>query len=337
MSTVPSMPSSHASTAAAGTSSSSSSSSSGASGSAGAPDESAMGAFASLIALLKEGGAAASSDELPETREAGKQWMDGDKGPDALWASVWFPTATPTQLPLPLDGAALAAAATLTAKVGDAAANAGGATPLSPAVLAATDASPAAADGTTTTPTTPTPDAATPTKAEAALPNAADLAAALAAASQGIAPGKGHAETAVAVAQHAVDMTRADAPQRIAEQVVWAIGEKISEVRLELHPQDLGAIDVKLRLEGDKVQVEFASGDAKVRDVVQTSLPNLSSLLQAQGLQLDHAQVFAPKAPVVTPMFGTQSPQNSTSTIVNTGPTPLIRRMRRAGLLDDYV
>ncbi|HKY49875.1 MAG TPA: flagellar hook-length control protein FliK [Candidatus Limnocylindria bacterium] len=296
-----------------------------------------MGAFAHLIALLKDGGGASSTEELPPLADGAKKWIETDSGPDALWASVWFPTASPppTPLPLPHDPAlASGSVAALHANVGETPAATHGAALLTPALFAdgQAPANPLSPDGTTPTPVFdvngPRPDALPPT--------ASDVAVAIVATAPGsqAAP---RAEVVVPTTPSPVDITRPDAPVRLAEQVVWAIGEKISEVQLELHPQELGAIDVRLRLEGDKVRVEFASGDAAVRDVVQTSLPSLSSLLSARGLQLDHAQVFAPKSPAAT-VFASQTAQGSSaSTIVNAGPAPLIRRMRRAGLLDDYV
>lgn len=141
------------------------------------------------------------------------------------------------------------------------------------------------------------------------------------------------ARAEVPAAPATIDVTRSLARFHVAEQVVWALGEGLSEIRLNLHPAELGEIQVQMKVNGDKVHVEFHAPDAAVRDVVQTSLPNLSSLLAVRGLQLDQAQVFAPKVASPT-MPGSSS---GGSQIVNPGLAPLVRRLRRSGLLDDYV
>lgn len=290
-------------------------------------DDSAMGAFAHLVALLKDS-ASTAGDDLPPLRDASRRWIEADAGPDALWASVWFPAPETTPLPLPFVGTqAAGSVAALHASVGETQ----GDTLLTPALLGEGRGPTAGTfdgDGATL------PVDANGPRPDSLPPTASDVAVATLATAPGAATPP-RTEAAIPVAPVPVDVSRPDAPLRLAEQVVWALGEKISEVRLQLHPQDLGAIDVKLFVEGEKVRVEFESGDATVRDVVQTSLPSLSSLLSARGLQLDHAQVFAPKTSAA--MFSSQTSQSASSTIVNSGPAPLVRRMRRAGLLDDYV
>lgn len=143
------------------------------------------------------------------------------------------------------------------------------------------------------------------------------------------------------VAPAIVDLRHAQAPQQIAESVVWHVAQHGGgEVRIRLNPEDLGPLDVQLKLDGDKVQVRFDTADASVRDTVQTSLPNLASLLSARGLQLDQAQVFSqsrgqqplPQAPA-DPGRETHGESASDSDAASRAPRLTLRR----GLIDDYV
>lgn len=139
----------------------------------------------------------------------------------------------------------------------------------------------------------------------------------------------------------AVDILQPQAPQQLAETVAWHVGKGVSEVRIRLNPEELGPLDIQLKLDGDKVSVRFDMADSSVRDVVQTSLPTLSSLLSARGLQLDQAQVFsqgrghgAPQNPQSSPSwFAQQSADgNAENPVVSA-----VRTFVRRGLLDDYV
>jgi flagellar hook-length control protein FliK len=140
-----------------------------------------------------------------------------------------------------------------------------------------------------------------------------------------------------------VDIRLPQAPQQIAETVVWQVAEKgVGEVRIHLSPEDLGPLDVHLKLDGDKVAVRFDTADESVRDVVQTSLPQLATLLSARGLQLDQAQVFSqsrgqqqmPQPPFV--QNGREGGGEDASESGTGGVTPM-RMIARRGLVDDYV
>lgn len=134
-----------------------------------------------------------------------------------------------------------------------------------------------------------------------------------------------------------IDLRLPQASQQIAETVVWNVGKGLNEVQIRVNPEDLGPLEVHLKLDGDKVAVRFDAADASVRDVVQTSLPQLATLLSARGLQLDQAQVFQqdrgqPQAQP-TPHAEGQSERESEDDDLRPAP----RIARRRGLFDDWV
>lgn len=141
------------------------------------------------------------------------------------------------------------------------------------------------------------------------------------------------------IAPTVVDIRLPQAPQQIAETVVWhAAGNGGGEVRIHLNPKDLGPLDVHLKLDGDKVTVRFEAPDAGVRDVVQTSLPSLATLLSARGLQLDQAQVFSQgrgQQPMPQGQAGRNGPDDGGSESDASIEAP--RVSARRGLVDDYV
>lgn len=130
-----------------------------------------------------------------------------------------------------------------------------------------------------------------------------------------------------------LDIRQPQAPQRLADSVVWHLDQGIQEVHIRLNPEELGPLEVKLRMDGEKVAVRFDMADASVRDVVQTSLPNLASLLSARGLMLDQAQVFSQGQGQPRP----ESQFLSGGDAQGEEAAPVARPISRRGLIDDYV
>jgi flagellar hook-length control protein FliK len=145
-----------------------------------------------------------------------------------------------------------------------------------------------------------------------------------------------------AIAATVVDALQPQAPRQMAETVAWHVpAQGAAEVQIRLNPEELGPVDVQLKLDGDKVSVRFDLADERVRDVVQSSLPSLSSMLSSRGLQLDQAQVFAQQRsphqqqqaqPQGAWSSARQDAGDEGSSITTAATRPLIRR----GLLDDY-
>lgn len=132
-----------------------------------------------------------------------------------------------------------------------------------------------------------------------------------------------------------LDLRLPQAPAQLAQSIVWHLDQGLQEVSIDLHPVELGRMEIHLKLEGERVDLRFDMADSQVQDVVKTSLPQLASLLSARGLMLDQAQVF------------TQSRQGGgngraqdreVGDSQESAPSPVsgVRTIRR-GLVDDYV
>lgn len=241
-------------------------------------------------------------------------------------------------LPPPMPAAAQTSAL---AAVPSLAADAGAAAPLSPPAGAASAALASAA---------PQAGVAMPDAVVAALENPAETLAAAdaprieaATASSGFAallaptftPGAERA--ALPGAPPPVPILQPQAPQQLAETVVWQLDAAVQEAQIQLHPQELGPLEVKIRIEGEKVAVRFDMADASVRDVVQSSLPNLASLLSARGLALDQAQVFSqPRGHADAPPQRDPENPGSGSGDKTESVTAAPRRVLHRGLIDHY-
>lgn len=82
-----------------------------------------------------------------------------------------------------------------------------------------------------------------------------------------------------------------DFDDTVGARVGWLADQKIGHAHIRITPNDLGPIEVRLQLDGDKVHATFTSAHADVRHALESSLPRLRELLGEQGFQLGNADV----------------------------------------------
>ncbi|WP_305806541.1 flagellar hook-length control protein FliK, partial [Stenotrophomonas sp. YIM B06876] len=79
--------------------------------------------------------------------------------------------------------------------------------------------------------------------------------------------------------------------EAIGARVSWLADQKIGHAHIRITPHEMGQVDVKLQLDGERVHATFTSAHAEVRHALENSLPRLREMLGEQGLQLAHADV----------------------------------------------
>lgn len=106
----------------------------------------------------------------------------------------------------------------------------------------------------------------------------------------------------------------------LGEQVgVW-VRDGVQEARLQLHPAELGPVQIQIALEGQSAQIDFHAAHARTREAIEASLPALASALRESGFTLAGGGVFGqgagdqpsrspPRAPRdgAPPPFGTDA------------------------------
>ncbi|HDS1149165.1 MULTISPECIES: flagellar hook-length control protein FliK [Stenotrophomonas] len=127
--------------------------------------------------------------------------------------------------------------------------------------------------------------------------------------------------------------------QAMGARLGWLADQKIGHAHIRLSPDDMGPVDVRLQLNGDKVHASFSSPHVDVRQALESSLPRLRELLGEQGFQLAHADVGhqapggdgnASGSPGGGGMAGDGEPTPGEASV---SPAQLIRQR---GLLDAY-
>ncbi len=122
----------------------------------------------------------------------------------------------------------------------------------------------------------------------------------------------------------------------LGTQMTWMAEQKIGHAHIRVSPGDLGAIEVSLRLDGDRVHADFSSAQPEVRQALQDSLPRLREMLGQQGFQLAQADVGHRQQPQSSPAQANATRGgDGTGSGTDTAPRSAPVRIAR-GLLDAY-
>ncbi|MBB4593579.1 flagellar hook-length control protein FliK [Xanthomonas cannabis] len=71
----------------------------------------------------------------------------------------------------------------------------------------------------------------------------------------------------------------------------WLADQKIGHAHIKVTPNEMGPVEVRLHLDGDKVNASFTAANADTRQALEQSLPRLRDMLGQNGFQLGQADV----------------------------------------------
>ncbi|AKH69414.1 Flagellar hook-length control protein FliK [Spongiibacter sp. IMCC21906] len=79
--------------------------------------------------------------------------------------------------------------------------------------------------------------------------------------------------------------------QAMTARVSWMIGSGVQNATIHLHPEELGSIQVQVKLDGDHSRVQFQAQQAETGELIEKMLPRLTQGFEQQGLRLDEVKV----------------------------------------------
>jgi flagellar hook-length control protein FliK len=79
--------------------------------------------------------------------------------------------------------------------------------------------------------------------------------------------------------------------QEIVDQVRFLLNRKGGQASIELHPPQLGQVGLRISVTDHAVRLEITADRLPVAELLHKHLPQLQQALEAQGLQIDRAQV----------------------------------------------
>ena len=76
--------------------------------------------------------------------------------------------------------------------------------------------------------------------------------------------------------------------EAVVDRVMWLSSQNLKSAEIQLDPQELGRLEVRVNMTQDQAQVTFASPNANVRDALEGQMHRLRELFAQQGMnQLD--------------------------------------------------
>ncbi|WP_238382908.1 flagellar hook-length control protein FliK, partial [Cognatilysobacter segetis] len=86
-------------------------------------------------------------------------------------------------------------------------------------------------------------------------------------------------------------MLDADFDDGLGARVTGMAEQRIDHAQIRVSPDSLGPIDVRLQLDGHRVNAQFHAASADVRQALEAGMDRLRDLLGRQGMELGQAQV----------------------------------------------
>lgn len=87
------------------------------------------------------------------------------------------------------------------------------------------------------------------------------------------------------------DLHAVDFAETVGGRLLWMAEQKIGHAHIRISPAELGPIEIRMRLDGERVHADFSSGQAEVRQALESSLPKLREMLASQGFTLGQSDV----------------------------------------------
>lgn len=89
----------------------------------------------------------------------------------------------------------------------------------------------------------------------------------------------------------AFNILKTNGQQQLADKVRWMVSAKTTSAEIRLDPPELGAMQIKVNLNGDAAQVNFNVQSVNAKDVIDQALPRLKEMLEQQGIELGQSSV----------------------------------------------
>ncbi len=79
--------------------------------------------------------------------------------------------------------------------------------------------------------------------------------------------------------------------QQVGERIHWMVSRGLQQAEIRLNPPELGALEVKIQIQGDQTQISFSSPHASVRDALDSAIPRLREMLAESGINMADVNV----------------------------------------------
>ena len=86
-------------------------------------------------------------------------------------------------------------------------------------------------------------------------------------------------------------LTHPEWSKDLGNQIIWMNSKELSTAEIEMNPEHLGPISVRIDLTQDQASVEFTAQHAAVKEALEASIPKLREMLGTQQLNLTNVTI----------------------------------------------
>ena len=94
-----------------------------------------------------------------------------------------------------------------------------------------------------------------------------------------------------------VDLANSQWANKFSEHITWLGHQGIKSALIKIHPEDLGPLEISIKVVKDSASVNINSHSSHVRDLVDQALPKLREMMSEQGLNLSDVHIGSDSNP----------------------------------------
>lgn len=88
-----------------------------------------------------------------------------------------------------------------------------------------------------------------------------------------------------------VNISKFDWGDHFNQQIVWLGQQQIKTALIQIHPQELGPLQISLKMDKDNAQLHVISHSPEVKNLLEQTMPRLRDLMAEQGVQLTETNI----------------------------------------------
>ncbi len=88
-----------------------------------------------------------------------------------------------------------------------------------------------------------------------------------------------------------LDIEHPQGATQFAEHAVWLGQQGLQRAVIKVHPEELGPIEISVRVINNSASIDITSHSQQVRDIIDQSLPRLHEMMSEQGLSLSDVNI----------------------------------------------
>lgn len=97
--------------------------------------------------------------------------------------------------------------------------------------------------------------------------------------------------TAAKTVEISVPVNNPQWADKFSEQIAWLGQQGIKSAQIKIHPEDLGPIEINIKMDKNDASVNIVSHSAMVRDIIEQAMPKLRDMMAEQGLNLSDVHI----------------------------------------------